>query len=124
MQAPLGEVFFAVAEGRFDDQRSHVQLVHAPPESRIALGIAGEYPAALVRRHRVPNGGNRMNCGQYLDTLTGDVQRLAYLYVVKTDEGGLGRRNATEVGPDDVVEDMGLECRDGARQCVDLDGLG
>ena len=42
---------------------------------------------------------------------------------MEADEGLFGRRDPAEIGPDHVVEDVRLQCRDGAGQRMDLDRL-
>lgn len=123
VQAAFGQALLPVAEGGFDDEHADVELVHALPEGGVALGVAAEDPvrAAGGGARGEAAGGHGVDGGQDFDVLArpgADLQGLADDDVVEADEGGLEAGDAGEVGPDDVVEDVGAQGLDGGAQGV------
>lgn len=60
VQAALGKIGAAVAEGGFYHQQGHIQLVEALPQGGVALGVAGVNPVALAgaAANGVTDGGH------------------------------------------------------------------
>ena len=114
-----GQVALAVAEGGFDDQAVHVELVDALPEGGVALGIAGKDPPRCARlgpAHGVAHGGDGVDGGQRLDGAALALAHVAGVQLMEREQRGVWRRQACEVGPDDVVEDMLVQGQQGVRQ--------
>jgi hypothetical protein len=120
VQAARGERLFAVAEGGFDHQQGHRKLVDAGPEGGVALGVAAEHPVAALTMGCKATGGHGVNRREHLHRLAAHRQHLTDLDGAETHERALKAGDAGEIGPDQVVEHMGLQRSNGAGQGVHL----
>ena len=120
--ADVGQHFVEVAKGGLNHQRVHGQLVHACPQGRVGAGVAGEDPAVAPGAHREAHGGHGVFGGQHFDGFVAHGDGLAGGKGHKPHKGCVGCGDAGEVGPDDVVEDVGLQRGNGGGQGVHVHG--
>ena len=90
------------------------------PEGGVAFSITAEHPTTIPGSYRIPHRWYGMHRWQYFQQLTPKLQRLSSLDFVKRYKGRIGRRDAAEIRPDDIVEDMRTQGVDGAFQGMNL----
>jgi hypothetical protein len=61
-----------------------------------------------------------VDCGQYFDGLVTELKRLANHDFMKSDKWRLGRWNATEIWPDNIIEYVRLQSSNGPCQGMDF----
>lgn len=113
--AALGEFLLLATESRFDDQHGNIHVVQALPQSWVGAGIAAEGPPSFTAAQRVADGGHCVYGRQYFHGDASGFKLLTGVYWRIANEGGMAAGQAAEVWPNDAVEDVLLQGRDGVR---------